>query len=381
MAWNESGGNGKNPWERAGNRQAAPDLDKIVRDWQRKLAGLFGGRGGGTGSGSPQPAGGSFALIAIILVAWAFTGFYQVDAAERGVVLRFGRYVESTMPGWQWHLPWPIESVERVNISEVVKDQRKTRMLTADENIVDVDLEVQYRKTDPVKYLFSVRETERTIADISESAIREIIGKSKMDYALGEGRADIGLRTEQLIQQTLDDYNTGIEVTKVNLQDVNFPQEVDAAVQDAIKAREDRERLAFEAQAYANDVLPKARGEAARRQAEAEAYKARVVADAEGEAARFVALLAEYERAPQVTRERLYLETVEDVLSRTNKIIVDGASGNSNMMVLPLDKLLEYRQPVGGAGSGRSNATEQMPSIDVTTSRPREELRSRGERQ
>ena len=388
MAWNESG-NGRNPWERGGrDRQGAPDLDKIVRDLQRKLRGIFGGGGAGGAAGGNSSGSGAAGLILIIAVAWLATGLYRVDDAERGVVLRFGKYSDSSLPGLRWHLPWPIESVQRVNVNEISPFNKQTRMLTADENIVDVDLVVQYQKADPALYLFNVRDPEGTISDVSESAIREVIGKSTMDYALGEGRADIALRTEQLIQETLDEYKTGIRVTKVNLQDVNFPEQVDAAVQDAIKAREDRERLSFEAQAYANDVLPRARGEAARRQADSEAYRARVTADAQGEAARFEALLAEYERAPAVTRERLYIETIEDVMSRTNKVIVDTSAtgGNSNMMVLPLDRLLEGRLP-GSAGAtssrppGDTSGSESTPSINVTTSPPREELRSRGERQ
>jgi membrane protease subunit HflK len=387
MAWNESGGNGRGPRDRGGRgRQGPPDLDKIVRDWQKRLGGMFGGnrRGGDAvqGPGSSGLAG----LAILILAGWALTGIYRVDDAERGVELRFGRTSETTSPGLNWHLPWPVESVELVNINEISSFSKQTRMLTADENIVDVDLVVQYQKADPVAYLFNVRDPESTISDVSESAIRQVIGKSKLDFALGEGRAEIAITTEQLIQQTLDEYRTGIRVTKVNLQDVNFPDQVDAAVQDAIKAREDRERLAFEAQAYANDILPKARGEAARREAEAEAYKARVTADAQGEAARFEALLVEYERAPAVTRQRLYIETVEDVMSRSNKIIMDGdgGGGNSNMLVLPIDKLLESRQSAAGgaAGSARPGTppAEQMPSIDVTTNRPRDDSRSRGER-
>ena len=291
--------------------------------------------GGRVSSGSPASS----------LIGWLLTGLYRVDDAERGVVLRFGKYTSTTLPGLRWHLPWPLERVELVNVNEISPFNKQTRMLTADENIVDVDLVVQYQKADPVKYLFNVRDPDGTISDVSESAIREIIGKSKMDFALGEGRAEIALRTEELIQQTLDEYSTGIRVTKVNLQDVNFPDQVDAAVQDAIKAREDRERLSFEAQAYANDVVPKARGEAARRQADAEAYKARVTADAQGEAARFEALLKEYELAPAVTRERLYIEAVEEVLSRSNKVLLDASWQR------------QHDLPAGGQDPGESSLT------------------------
>jgi membrane protease subunit HflK len=386
MAWNESGG-GRNPWDRGGERQGPPDLDRVVRDWQRKLGGLFRGGRGGTGAGVPGGSGSGFAGLAVlVLLGWLLTGLYRVDDAEQGVVLRFGKYVAATMPGLRWHLPWPIEQVELVNVNEISSFSKQTRMLTADENIVDVDLVVQYQKADPIKYLFSLRDPEGTISDVSESAIREIIGRSKMDYALGEGRGEIALDTESLIQQTLDGYGVGIRVTKVNLQDVNFPDQVDAAVQDAIKAREDRERLAFEAQAYANDILPKARGESARRLADADAYQARVTADAQGEAARFEALLKEYEKAPAVTRERLYIEAVEEVLSNTTKVLLD-TSGSGNLVYLPIDKILENRvaNPTTGTGSARITTpappAEPVGQIEAGSSRAREDLRTRGGRQ
>ncbi len=390
MAWNESG-NGRNPWDRGGGgRQGPPDLDRIVREWQKKLGGLFRGGPSRPDSGSPgaprPPSGSGLLFLAgLVLLGWVLTGLYRVDAAEQGVVLRFGQYVATTMPGLRWHLPWPVEHVELVNVNEISPFNKQTRMLTKDENIVDVDLVVQYQKADPFKYLFNVRDPEGTVSDVSESVIREVIGKSTMDYALGEGRAEIALQTQRLIQETLDEYTTGIRVTKVNLQDVNFPEQVDAAVQDAIKAREDRERLSFEAQAYANDVVPKARGEAARRLADAEAYRERVIADAQGEAARFVSLLKEYEQAPGVTRERLYLEAVEDVLSRTSKVVVD-TTGSGNMLYLPLDKIMEGRSAVpAGTGSGSSRTTTTVTPADTGAdsgagTRSREDLRNRGAR-
>jgi len=386
MAWNESG-NGRNPWGGGGgNRQGPPDLDRVIREWQKKLGGMFrtgGPRGEATIPRPPSSSGLAF-LGGLLLVGWLLTGLYRVDAAEQGVVLRFGRYVATTMPGLRWHLPWPIEHVELVNVTEISPFNTQTRMLTADENIVDVDLVVQYQKADPKKYLFDVRDPIGTVSDVSESAIREVIGKSTMDFALGEGRTEIAQRTQALIQEALDEYNAGILVTKVNLQDVNFPQQVDAAVQDAIKAREDRERLSFEAQAYANDVLPKARGEAARRLADAEAYRERVIADAQGEAARFEALLKEYEAAPGVTRERLYIEAVENVLAKTSKVLVD-AGGSGNLMYLPVDKILENRlsQPVAAATSGsRTGLPADAPADagSVAVSRSREDLRTRGPR-
>jgi len=251
-------------------------------------------------------------------------------------------------------------------------------MLTADENIVVVDLVVQYRRADPVKYLFNVRDPESTLQDVSESAIREVIGKNKLDFVLLEGRTEIAVLTEKLIQQTLDEYQTGMLVTKVNLQDANFPSQVEAAVQDAIKAREDRERLSFEAQAYANDVLPRARGEAVRRQQDSEAYRARVVADAQGEASRFTQLLAEYQQAPEVTRRRLYLDAMEDIYANSNKVLIDSSKGN-NMIYLPVDKLIEQRRQPAAAVPGqpvRAPAASAAAEASTAT-RDREDRRTR----
>lgn len=379
MAWNESG-NGKNPWDR-GRNDGPPDLDKIVRDWQQRLnAFLRGGRGGPR---SAVPSGGQFSGQLLVLVGlivfllWMATGVYRVDAAERGVVTRFGAYQSSTEPGLRWHLPWPIERVERVNINEVVPFKQQTRMLTADENIVVVDLVVQYRRADPVKYLFNVRDPEATLQDISESAIREVIGKNKLDFVLLEGRTEIAVLTEKLIQQTLDEYQTGMLVTKVNLQDANFPSQVEAAVQDAIKAREDRERLSFEAQAYANDVLPRARGEAVRRQQDSEAYRARVVADAQGEASRFTQLLTEYQQAPEVTRRRLYLDAMEDIYANSTKVLIEASDGN-NMIYLPVDKLIEQRrQPAAASGAAVRAPAASAAAEASTATRDREDRRTR----
>ena len=370
MAWNEPG-NGKNPWDR-GQGQGPPDLDKIIKAWQQRLLALLrggrGSRGSSVGQSGGQPGGPAiFALLGLIVAVWLATGFYRVDDAERGVVTRFGKYSETTLPGLRWHMPWPVERVERVNTNEIVPFKQQTRMLTADENIVVVDLVVQYRKADPVKYLFNVRDPEATLQDISESAIREVIGKNKMDFVLLEGRTEIAVLTEKLVQQTLDEYQTGMLVTKVNLQ-------------DAIKAREDRERLSFEAQAYANDVIPRARGEAVRRQQDAEGYRARVVADAQGEAARFELLLTEYKKAPEVTRRRLYLESKEEIYGASNKILVDSDSGN-NLLYLPVDKILEQRRSNTVTPAPRDSAPATVPAAPAAgTSRDRTDLRTRGTR-
>ncbi len=377
MAWNESG-NGKNPWDGGGN-QGPPDLDKIVRDWQRRFNSLFGGKGGGRQSSGDSNglSGPAFTLLAIvILLGWLAPGLYRVNADERGIVLRFGAFVESTAPGLRWHLPLPIETVENVGVTRVNTVRQQTRMLTADENIVVVDLVVQYVNADPQADLFNVLAPDETLSDISESVIREVVGKNSADFVLLEGRAEIAVETQKLIQETLNEYGAGITVSKVNLQDTNFPSQVEAAVQDAIKAREDKERLAFEAQSYANDILPKARGEAVRRSQDAEAYKARVIADAEGEAARFEQLLTEYEKAPGVTRERLYIEAIEEVYGGSSKVLLD-AAGSGNMIYLPIDKLLEKGRSTGGA-SGRS-VPQSSGSLAVpsTSSRSGDNARAR----
>jgi membrane protease subunit HflK len=340
MAWNDSGNGNKNPWDRNSGPDGPPDLDKIIRDWQNKFGGLFGGSkrgrsGGGADSGLPLVG-----VLVVIVLGWAATGLYQVDAAEQGVVQRFGAYVRTTEPGLRWHMPWPIETVDIVNVNADDFLNQTTSMLTADENIVLVDMVVQYLRQNPMPYLFEVEDPIGTLADASESAIREVIGKSKMDYILTEGREPIAIQTRTVIQNALDEYNTGIIITQVTLQDVNFPGQVEAAVQDAIKAREDKERLKFEAQSYANDILPRARGAAVRQLQDAEAYKQRVTANAQGEAARFTSLLGEYKKAPRVTRERLYIDALEDVYRNSSKVLLD-AEGSGNLMYLPLDKLMQ----------------------------------------
>jgi membrane protease subunit HflK len=312
----------------------------------------------------------------VVLFGWLGTGLYRVNADERGIVLRFGAFVASTPPGLRWHLPFPIETVEKVGVTRINTIRQQTRMLTADENIVVVDLVVQYQNADPQAYLFNVRDPDGTLSDISESVIREVVGKNSVDFVLLEGRAQIALDTQEQIQDTLNEYKVGITVTKVNLQDTNFPSQVEAAVQDAIKAREDKERLAFEAQSYANDILPRARGEAVRRTQDAEAYKSRVIADAEGEASRFEQLLAEYEKAPSVTRERLYIEAIEEVYSNSNKVLLD-AAGSGNLIYLPIDKLLEQGRGTGGSSSGRSTSSLSSPGTTSTSSRSGDDSRTR----
>ncbi|WP_405239443.1 FtsH protease activity modulator HflK [Lentisalinibacter orientalis] len=362
MAWNESGkgDDPKDPW--GGRDQGPADLDKIIRDWQRRLRAAFGGKGGGGGGGGPGGGNTGIAIIIVLaLVAWGLTGLYRVDEAERGLVLRFGDYQTTTMPGLHWHIPYPVETVEKVNVGAVSRFEQTSQMLTGDENFVLVDLAVQYRRIDPIAFRFNVRNADETLDEVSESAIREVVGKSTLDEILLENQAEIADRTQELIQRTLDLYEAGISVISVNLQKVQFPNQVRDAVQDAVKAREDKERLRLEAEAYRNDIIPRARGQAARMREDALAYRDRLIANAEGEAARFELLLAEYQAAPEVTRERLYIESIEDVLQRSNKILLD-AEGSGNLLYLPIDKLLQ-REGRGAEGDGGSTAQSTTNSL------------------
>ncbi|MBH97646.1 MAG: FtsH protease activity modulator HflK [Rhodospirillaceae bacterium] len=345
MSWDD--GNKNNPWQQGGGKGPA-DLDQVVKDLQKKLTKVFGGsRRGGDGNGNganmggSKPASGMLGSILVALIGvWAVTGFYVVDDAERGIVLRFGQFQSISQPGLRWKVPWPVDSVELINTNVTERFDYQGSMLTEDENIVLVDLVVQYRRTDPEAYLFNMRNPSDTLMDVTSSAIREVIGKNLLDFILTEGRAEVAAETQALIQSTLDTYGTGITVYEVNLQDANFPRDVEESVQDAIRAREDKERMALAAEAYANDILPKARGSAARQLQDAEAYRDRVIADAEGESDRFVQILLEYEKAPEVTRQRMYLDTLEEVLSNSTKVLLD-SEGGGNMIYLPLDRLME----------------------------------------
>lgn len=369
MAWNESGGGNpggkRNPWG-GGNKpdQGPPDLDEVFRNLRRRFGGLFGG-GNGRGAGTSGPARGFSigTIVLVLLVIWAFTGLYQVDAAERALVMRFGKYVTTTQAGLRWHLPWPIETKQIVNIQSIESFDEQTRMLTADETLVDINLEVQFRRANALDFAFNVVDPEETIKEVSESAIREIVGRSRLNDVLESGRQQIVAQTKELIQRTLDAYKSGLEVTSVNLQDVRVPTEVASAQQDAIKAREDRDRYSLAAQAYANDLIPRARGDGVRLVEDARAYRAQVVADAEGETQRFLQLLREYEQAPAVTRERLYIETIEQVLRSSKKVVLD-AEASGNLLYLPLDKLLEQSR----RAPRPNNETETTMTVEGSSS-------------
>lgn len=378
MAWQDP--KDKDPWKRGGNN-SQDDLDQMAKELQDKLKKFFGGsnkEGDGKGaSGLPQFG----MLLGLALILWAATGLYKVDQAERGVVKRFGEYVRITDPGLHWRVPTPIESVTKVNIDEVRERSFTKIMLTQDENIVDVDLNVQYLVSDAFKFLFNVRTPEATLQEVSQSAIREIVGKNKLDYIITDGRSDISDKTRSKIQETLDSYDTGIRVLTVNLVDANFPSEVNDAVQDAIRAREDKETAIFAAQTYANDIVPKARGEAGKRIEDANAYQAEEIADAEGEASRFKQLLVEYEKAPEVTRKRLYLETVEEVYGKTGKVIMD-SKGSGNLIYLPVDQMIKQNRSIDYSGQENVNVNSSSRIIqnESTNQSSRERPTNRGNR-
>jgi membrane protease subunit HflK len=352
---NNDSGNGHDPWKRDDDQPN--DLDKIVQDWQKRFSSILGGGGGG---GAPS-GGGSYALIVMLLIAWGLTGFYRVDEAERGVVQLFGAYTTTSSPGLRWHLPFPVETVDVVNIQEVNDYNFSTEMLTADEQYVFIDIVVQYRRTDPVKFSFEVADPEITLEDVTESALRGVVGTSSLELLIGERREEIPERTMEELQDTLANYGsgTGLTVTSINLNVVDYPKSVQEAVDDTQKARNDRDRYRLEATTYANDIIPRARGAAQRVLQDAEGYRDRVIADAEGNASRFEALLVEYKKAPRVTRDRLYIDAIEDVYSRTNKVLLD-PEGSGNLLYLPLDQLM--RQSGNDAGNSRSSKSRLLPA-------------------
>ncbi len=359
MAWNDSG-NGNDPWKKEGGQ--ANDLDQIVQKWQRKLRGIFGGGGGSRGA---PGSGGGWVLPLILLIAWAFTGLYRVDEAQRGIVQRFGAYTVTTLPGLHWHLPFPIEAVDIVNTGAVNRYGFSTEILTADEQYVFIQMVVQYRRSDPYKYSFNVVDPEGTLEEVTESALREVIGTSTLEALVTVDRDEIAPRTQVVLQNTLDFYGSGITVSAINLERLDYPQAVQDAVDDTQKARNDSDRTILEADTYAQDLIPRARGTASRIMQDAEAYRERVIADADGQSSRFLALLTEYQKAPGVTRERLYIEAVEAVYANSNKVILD-ASGSGNLLYLPLDKL------IGGGQSGALNPNSVFSAGTASTTAQQE---------
>jgi len=374
MAWNEPGKGDKDPWGDRGN-DGPPDLDDVLRNLQKKLGSFFGGSESSSDNDDSSNGGGTlgFGLIfAIIFLVWLASGIYIIEPAEKGVVLRFGAYTETTESGPHWHIPYPVEKVEIVDVQQIRNAEigyrstgaraastihSESLMLTKDENIVDLKIAVQYKIKDASLYLFNVRNADLTLRQMTESAVRETVGKSNMDFVLTEGRSAIVADTEALLQGMLDTLNTGLEVTSVNMQDVQPPEQVQSAFADAVKAREDEVRQKNEAEAYANDVVPRARGASFRLVQEAEAYKAQVLAKAQGETSRFLQVMAEYEKAPVITKERLYLDTMESVYSNSQKVLVDVDNDSNTMLYLPLDRL---------GGSQRTTASNRIDLSNMT---------------
>ncbi|KZZ06620.1 FtsH protease activity modulator HflK [Thalassolituus sp. UBA2590] len=356
MAWNEPGGNGnkpKDPWGNnnrgngGGGGNQPPDLDEVIRKLTDKLNGLFGGKksGGNNNNGGDGSITGFLVVAAVIAaILLAMNSVYILDTQERGVVLRTGKFDRIEGEGLNWKLP-VIEDVIIVNATRVRETEIRESMLTEDENIVDVKLNVQYRVTDPVSYALRVEDPELTLRDAAESALRHEVGSTEMDPILTTGRVVLAEAVKQRLQFYMDEYNTGITLQNVNIKDATPPAAVKEAFDDVQRAKQDKERTINDAEAYANSVVPEARGRAQRQLEEARAYRERVVARAEGEADRFTKLLSEYNKAPEVTRERLYIDAVTQVYNKSSKVLVDVEGGN-NMMYLPLDKLTQQAQGV-----------------------------------
>ena len=372
MSWNEPGGGnrGRDPW--GGKDQGPPDLDEALKKLQEQLNGLFGGGKGGSGGGISGAMLGS--ALVVVTAIWGLYGFSQIDEQERAVVLRLGEFHDIAQPGLVWYPPL-VDKLTKVNISRVRSESFRETMLTQDENIVDVSMSVQYIIDDPKSFVLEVRDPERSLQHAAQSALRHVVGESTMDLVLTEGRAEIALNVRDRLQQYLLAYTTGISVQKVNIDDARPPSQVQEAFDDVIKAREDEERVKNEAESYANGIVPEARGRAQRIKEEAEAYRQQVIAKATGEAQRFDQLLTEYAKAPEVTRERLYIDALQSVLANTNKVMVDVEGGN-NVMYLPLDKLA----PSGGAnnpGSAvmRGLSPQQLREVtDAVTEQLRRDL-------
>ena len=386
--------------KRGGKSDGPPDLDEIVRKFNQKLGNIFGKKGGGNPSGVPGGPGGpsammmgsSFALAAGLAISvWLASGFYIVDEGKRGVELRLGRYVQTTQPGPRWHWPYPFENAEVVNVSQLQsveighRNNQKTKvreeslMLTEDQNIVDVQFAVQYTLKSPEEYLFNNRSPDEAVRQVGETAMREIVGKSKMDFVLYEGRGDIASRATVLMQRILDRYKTGILISTVNLQNAQPPEQVQASFDDAVRAKQDLQRLKNEGEAYANDILPKAKGAAARLMEEANGHKQRVIASAQGDASRFTQVLAEYDKAPGVTRERLYLDMMQQIMQSTSKVVVDQKGGN-NLLYLPLDKLIQSTAAQGTTSTAPVDSSPRPATVAEPVVPPveaRRDLRNR----
>ena len=365
MAWNEPGNNGndKDPWGggRRGGDQGPPDIDEVIKNLTKKFNNLFGGSGSGGSTSAPGGVSGGLiaGLVVVVLVIWGFMGFYIVDEAERGVVLRFGKVLDATPePGLHWNPPL-IDEVSLVNVSELNDKTYENRaMLTTDENIIDIEVTVQYLIQDPVKYIIAVQNPELSLDNAAESAIRHVVGGNTMEQILTTGRDRVAADVSERLQEYMDAYNTGIFVSRINVVDAQPPDAVRAAFDDVIRAREDEQRAQNQAQQYANRVIPEARGEAQRQMEQANAYREEVIAVAEGDASRFDQLLTEYAKAPAVTRQRLYIDSLQDIFTASSKIMIDVEGGN-NMLYVPLDKILDQ----SGSSTARPRTSQEWQDL------------------
>jgi membrane protease subunit HflK len=385
MAWNEPGGNSNNqdPWggRKGGDRKGPPDLDEAFRKLQDSLNGLFGGgkkRGSDEGTGKGGGFGLLFIGLAVLAAMWLYSAIYVVDEQEQAVVLRFGKYYETVGPGLNIYFP-PIDRKFQENVTRERAYSKQGQMLTEDENIIEVPLTVQYRVSNLQDFVLNVDMPEVSLQHATDSAVRHVVGSTEMDQVLTEGRELMASEVKDRLQRFLDTYRTGILVTQVNLQSAAAPREVQEAFDDVIRAREDEQREKNQAETYANGVVPEARGQAQRLIEDANGYRDEVVSRAQGEANRFTALVAEYRKAPEVTRQRLYLDTMQELMSNTSKVLVTGDKGQNNLLYLPLDKMIDSRggstpsQVSGGAAAGELGARVgndmRQPDVRVRESR------------
>jgi len=386
MAWNEPGGNSNNqdPWggRKGGGRQGPPDLDEAFRKLQESLNGIFGGgKKRGDDDSGRSGSGGGFGLLfvglGLLAAVWLYSAIYVVDEQEQAVVLRFGKYHETVGPGLNIYFP-PIDRKFQENVTRERAYSKQGAMLTEDENIIEVPLTVQYRVSNLQDFVLNVDQPEVSLQHATDSAVRHVVGSTEMDQVLTEGRELIATEVRERLQRFLDNYRTGITITQVNIQSAAAPREVQEAFDDVIRAREDEQREKNQAESYANGVIPEARGQTQRLLEEANGYRDEVIARAQGEADRFTKLVAEYRKAPEITRERLYIDTMQEVMSNTSKVLVTGDKGQNNLLYLPLDKMIDSR---GGASSSSSanssNSTTRDPAVPLSSDMSQRNLRTR----
>lgn len=386
MAWNEPGGNSNNqdPWggRKGGGRQGPPDLDEAFRKLQESLNGIFGGgKKRGDDDSGRSGSGGGFGLLfvglGLLAAVWLYSAIYVVDEQEQAVVLRFGKYHETVGPGLNIYFP-PIDRKFQENVTRERAYSKQGAMLTEDENIIEVPLTVQYRVSNLQDFVLNVDQPEVSLQHATDSAVRHVVGSTEMDQVLTEGRELIATEVRERLQRFLDNYRTGITITQVNIQSAAAPREVQEAFDDVIRAREDEQREKNQAESYANGVIPEARGQAQRMLEEANGYRDEVIARARGEADRFTKLVAEYRKAPEITRERLYIDTMQEVMSNTSKVLVTGDKGQNNLLYLPLDKMIDSRGAASSSNSANSsNTTTRDPAVPLSSDLSQRNLRTR----